>query len=206
MKEKSLPFPVSSIEFDKIYRMMAKRRSMGYSDRDLSFLLGYRALYVQDIENPLKTLRYTAKDTNYLLSIFDCDLQEVMTGKIPEEFYHITVETATIGEITHFRIFKEDQFVSPFLTVTIPNPQSIAVDMTNAVKIEKFIQVLFDGNFFSSPRTALEIFGQCKQHFEEPVHPYLLCVAIGKYTGKRKAPRLIQQKNNSSRTVYIKEK
>lgn len=184
---------------------MAKRQSMGYSARDLSFLLGYRALYVQDIENPLETLRYTSKDTNYLLSIFDCELQELMAEKIPEDFFHLTVEIINVGETINFQVFKENQLTIPYLTVSIPDRQSIAVDRTNAGKIEKFIQVLFDGNFFSSPRTALEIFDQCKQNFEGSVDPHLLSVVIGKYTGKRKAPRLIQHKNNSSRTVYKKE-
>lgn len=205
MKEKSTSFSVSSIEFDKVQRIRIKRESMGYSKRDLSFLLGYRSLYVRDIENPLLKLRYTSKDTNYLLAIFDCELPDIMTGKISDENYHITVEPVIIGEITYYKIFRENQLINPDFEQEITGLQPIEDNTLETAKVERFIQDLFDGDFFSSPKTALEIFNQCKHEFKKQIHPQIVSVIVGKYTGKRKAPRLIKDKNDSSRTVYKKE-
>lgn len=204
-----LPFPVASIEFNKIYLVMDKRIAIGYNDRELSFLLGYRSLYVRDVEDPLHTLRYTPKDTNYLLHIFDCKLPEIMSPKITELFYQIKVavtikdDGSKVYEISselknndfgHYRTLKAGILTTPSVKDTI-----------NADQIRYYIDHLFETNYFETPRTALEIFKKSTKDFQSPVQPQYLHDALSFYTGKRKAPRLIKRKNESSRTVYIKE-
>jgi hypothetical protein len=205
MKEKTLSMPVYSIEFDKIYRVMDKRKSLGYSDRDLSFLLGYRPLYVRDVEDPLHTLRYTAKDTNYLLKIFDCELPEIMAGIIPEAFYQIDVEKITKDGNIAYRIYKEVFPGDQILLREFSNENKSDVDSEGYAKIEDFVQSLFDNGFFDEAKTALEVFMACRERLGSLVAPFDVANAVGNYTGRRKAPRLVQEKNESGRTVYKKE-
>jgi len=204
-----LPFPVASIEFDKVYLVMDKRIDLGYTDRELSFLLGYRSLYVRDVEDPLHTLRYTPKDTNYLLHIFDCKLPEIMSPKITELFYHIKVSVTIkddgrkVYEIS--RELKNKEYVQ-YRTLKIRENNTLSMpDTTRADQIQHYIDHLFETGYFETPRTALEIFKKSVKDFESPVKPQYLHDALSFYTGKRKAPRLIQRKNESSRTVYLKE-
>lgn len=204
MNTKGLSTPVSSIELDKIYRIMLKRESLGYSARDLSFLLGYHALYVSKMENPTKILRYNAKDTNYLLHIFDCDLEEIMSPKIPEAFYKIKVETSLYGSVLHFKIYKQTKDKAFELLFEYPNlsPPALPTSIATAPQIKDFVQILFEDNFFEKGKTALEIFKFCAERFGKPLSPSHVSSAISRYTSKRKAPRLIKVKNSSGRFVY----
>ncbi|SEB05051.1 hypothetical protein [Pedobacter hartonius] len=205
MTEKDPFVPVSSIEFDKVYRVRDKRILLGISDRDLSFLLGYRATYVRDVEDPDDTLRYTPKDTNYLLSIFDCKLSEIMTDKIPEPFYRIDVEKFTNENGIGYKIYREieskERILLQYLSPLIKKKQKGLPN--NEISI--YISNLFIDGFFDEPKTALDVFAQCIKKFGAEVASYLVIDAIGKHTGKRKAPRLLQRKNQAARTVYFKE-
>jgi len=204
-----LPFPVASIEFDKVYLVMDKRIALGYTDRELSFLLGYRSLYVRDVEDPLHTLRYTPKDTNYLLHIFDCKLPEIMSPKITELFYQIKVavtikdDGSKVYEIS--RELKNKEYVQYRTLKTGVNNILSVSETAGADQIRYYIDLLFETSYFETPRTALEIFKKSVKEFESRVQPQYLHNALSFYTGKRKAPRLIKRKNESSRTVYLKE-
>jgi len=205
MKENGLPFPVSSIEFDKIYRVMEMRILLGYTDRELSFLLGYRPLYVRDIENPLHTLRYTPKDTNYLLRIFDCKLPDIMSGKIDEPFYQIIVNIKSYaGGITYtiFRDLPEQPALFKEFTRELENSSEPFENPVYFEEINNFITNLLSGDYFTSPKTALEIFKYCQSHLGTLVKPQILSVVMGRFTPGKKSTGLIQTKNESGRTVY----
>lgn len=209
MKEKESLFPVSSVEFDKIYRVMDKRNSMGYSDRELSFLLGYHSLYVRNVENPLHTLRYTTKDTNYLLSIFNCKLPEIMAGKIKEDFYRIKVDVRKYAGGITYKIYldvsDEEQVLFKEFTSNAQENSDLVVDTEFISNVNGFVQIHFDNGYFETPRTALEVFKLCAEKFGHSFRPYLLSNAIGKYTFRRMSPRLVQEKNKSGRTIYKRE-
>lgn len=205
MEKKRLSIPVSSIEFDKVYRVMDKRKSLGYSNRDLSFLLGYRVLYVRDVENPLHTLRYTTVDTNYLLKIFDCELSEIMAGIIPDAFYQIDVEKIIDGNNITYRIYKESSSGDWDLLREFSRESKTDIDPVDYNEVEDTIKSMFDNDFFDEAKTALKVFIACKEKLGGLVAPVDIANAVGIYTGKRKAPRLIQDKNKSGRTVYKKE-
>ena len=86
-------FIVSSIEFEKNYRVRDLRIQNEWSDRDLSFLLGYHPLFVREIENPLKKKSYKAKDINYLMMIFHCESSAIFYRQPDDLTYSISVTT-----------------------------------------------------------------------------------------------------------------
>jgi len=202
-------FSISAIEFEKVYMVMDKRIALGYSGRDLSFLLGYRPLYVRDVEDPRHMLRYTPKDTNYLQLIFDCKLEEIMLPKTVESVYRIRVDTLIReGDNPIYKISRKlnNNTVVSYRTINL-NEDTNGSLLKATVKSElvlDYIRDLFEGNYFNEPKTALEVFNKCKKKLGESVQPCDLACAIAFYTAKRKSPKLNQVKNKSSRTVYSK--
>lgn len=209
---------------------MDLRIKYGWSERDLSFLLGFRALYVEDVENPNGTLRYFPADTNYLRRIFfNCKLSAIMSPKIPERYYKIEVFTKSVAtvsdeyyepegkrKIDQDRRLKteslsfEIHFISPIRNSIFftQGKENFEIDFTTyktAKEIQKEIDKLFEGEFFDNPRTALEVFEHCNKKFGRKVRPCDLADAIGYYTGKRKVPRLAKDKNEMKRQTYLKE-
>jgi hypothetical protein len=208
MKDIKSFVPVSSIEFDKIYRVMDKRVSLGYSDRELSFLLGYRPLYVRDVENPLHTLRYTAKDTNYLLDIFECSLQEIMAPKIRDTFYPIKIETQQYAGGITYKIWKDNapdkaQLLKEF-TAEIETSR-VMKNTIKFVEVNEYLSTLFNNGYFNDARTALEIFKHCKAEMSKTITPFMLSAGLGSFTARKKTPKIIEYKNDSARTVYRRE-
>lgn len=201
-----LPFPVASIEFAKVYMVRDRRIFLGYSDRELSFLLGYRPLYVRDVEDPLHTLRYTPKDTNYLMSIFDCSLAELMPAKVADLFYQVKVgcflddKGNKIYEISRE---KDKQFV-PYRVVVEDQP-GILPQKDAAEQVRGYITQLFMNGYFDDPRTSLEIFKKCTRKFGKTLRPQFVMDGLSFYTSKRKSPKLVLLKNMSARTVYVKQ-
>lgn len=204
MKSDNLPFPVSSIEFEKVYMVRDKRMALGYSDRELSFLLGYRALYVRDVEDPLHTLRYTPKDTNYLLSIFDCSLSELMPSKVALPFYQIKVVVSVDKEGREvYEIFQEIDKKFVCYKVLEPDPEKVILECAlDDQTVKDYISHLFNRGYFNEPKTALEIYKKCVRRFGMPLRPWFVMHGLSFFTSKRKAPKLVQFKNSSARTVY----
>lgn len=197
-------FAVSSIEFDKVYRVMNKRLALGFSDRELSFLLGYRALYVRDVENPLHTLRYTPKDTNFLLQIFSCKLKEIMAPKISQEFYQVLVkENEGRNGVKGYHIYLPSKHKVD-LYISLPVEPVVFSSSATIEQVKVYINHLFSSDYFLEPRTALEIYQKCVKRFGKPLQPEFVADALKFHTSKRKAPKLSFEKNDNSRTVYKK--
>ncbi|QCR22351.1 helix-turn-helix transcriptional regulator [Pontibacter sp. SGAir0037] len=202
-------FPVSSIEFDKTYRVRQKRLAMGYTARELSFLLGYHPLYVRNLEDPTSTKKYNAAETNYLRLIFGCPLSELMLGRIEEPFYQVQVEHSfnsasgnksyTISLLRgnvkeHFLDFEEE-----------PAGFKLSLESTaTKQQVQEYVYELFASGYFDEPRTGLEVFNYCVAKLGFPLKPAFVADALGFYTGKRKAPRLVKGRNESSREVFVK--
>jgi hypothetical protein len=220
----------SSIEFDKVYLVMALRIKLGWSDRDLSFLLGYRALYVEDVEDPNGTLRYSPTDTNYLRRIFfNCKLSAIMSPKIPERYYKVEISTEDVTPVSdeNFKHSgqkdndKDERRKTKILSFEIhfinikrdpicftQGKEDYDLDLAtykSKQEIQQEIDKLFDGAFFDKARTALDVFEHCNKKFGRKVRPCDLADAIGYYTGKRKAPRLVKGRNEMKRQTYWKE-
>lgn len=219
---------VLSIEFDKVYLVRKKRISLGWTSQELSFLLGHNRSYVRDIENPIKSPRYNSTTTNYLRRIFfNCKLSEIMSPKIASRYYKLEIFSKEAepapddveakkdareeskkfsfkiymlnkdSEPTHFCSFTQDKddFETDFS------------EFVNAQLIIVHVEKLFNGNFFNSERTALEIFESCVKKHGRKVRPCDVENAIKVYTGKKKAPRLMKSEktNEMHRFTYKKE-
>src|SRR5690606_37220210 len=59
------------------------RYKHGYSQFELAFLMGFRNMYIRDVENPLDTLQYSVPNNNYLMRIFKCGIDGFLPAKLP---------------------------------------------------------------------------------------------------------------------------
>jgi hypothetical protein len=199
-------FTVSSIDFEKSYKTMDMRIAKGFSDRELSFLLGYHQLYVRDVENPLHSKRYKARDTNYLLHIFNCTLPEILDGKLEELTYKLfVVVTSNEAGTKSYDIFKEGpngkhkifRSFAELPAFKAVGPKSVASPM----KVKDFILDLLDEGYFSEPKTGLELFRTCVEHFKGHVRPFFITNAF-KLIHKMEGRSIRASKNEMKRFVY----
>ncbi|HWW38050.1 hypothetical protein [Pedobacter sp.] len=199
-------FTVSSIDFEKSYKTMDMRIAKGFSDRELSFLLGYHPLYVRDVENPLHSKRYKARDTNYLLHIFNCTLPEILDGKLEELTYKLfVVATSNSDGTKSYDIFKEEPNGKHkiFRSFTeLPAFKAVGVkSVASPIMVKDFILDLLDEGYFSEPKTGLELFRTCVKHFKGHVRPFFITNAF-KLIHKMDGRSIKVSKNEMKRFVY----
>lgn len=201
-------FSLTSLDFEKSYKVMDMRIKRGFSDRDLSFLLGYHPLYVRDIENPLHKLRYKAKDTNYLRHIFNCELSDIMHGALPFLSYQISVITTINDNKTKtYQIYIEHKKKNKlFRTFTELDrgqrllPKSIATP----AEVKDFIKQLLNTGHFDSAKTGLELFREVTTHFNGHIKPTFIEEAIKDINKEHVGSKIKISKNEMSRWVYEK--
>ncbi|CAM4252930.1 hypothetical protein SAMN06265348_1088 [Pedobacter westerhofensis] len=199
-------FGRTAIDFEKSYKVKDLRVSKGFSDRDLSFLLGFRALYVRDVENPLHKLIYKAKETNYLQHIFDCSLDQVMYLTLPDLNYDLYILATANSEGTNsYEIFKEDvsgrYVLLHSFTELAKDTQILPKCNTSSEKVQEYISSLQETDYFLTPKTGLEIFRKCIEHFKGHLKPTFIEEAI-KNINKSSSTKITIGKNEMRRFVY----
>lgn len=190
---------------------MDKRLQLGYSALELSFLLGRENFYVRKAENPLHTLRYSVNETNYLLLTFDTDISSIMSPVILDDVYHLQISTYSgerrkpvyemyvqdsNKEYKHFKTFQEEDKhdVLPTPLLLIPEEQ-----------VASLIDNLINASWFSTPRTGLEVFQICRQHFGKSFHPRPMINLLNQHSNKKSGTgRLVKDRNKSGRQTFIK--
>src|SRR5690606_12002412 len=106
-----------------------------------------------------------------------------------------TISILKEGGKEHFLTFEEEP-----TTFEIPLKSAATKE-----EVQQFVDGLFMDGYFDKSRTGLEIFKLCQEKLGAPLRPALVADALGFYTGKRKAPRLVKGKNESSRDVFVTE-
>jgi hypothetical protein len=200
-------FTVTSIDFEKSYKVMDVRIEKGFSDRDLSFLLGYHPLYVRDVENPLHSKRYKPRDTNYLLHIFGCTLPEIMDGKLPDLKYKLSViATGNKTGTNRYEIYKEERngknkLYRSFTELSLLQGVGLR-SVATPMMVHDFVVELLGQGYFSSPKTGLELFFACRDHFKGHIKPAFIDHAI-KIINKGNGMKVKVGKNEMRRWCYL---
>lgn len=202
-------FPIGTIELIKAYNVMDLRLQFGYSCFELSFLLGFRDLYVRDLENPLHSLQYSVPNNSYLQHIFNCSISKILPKKTDSDKCTIRVFTTEENGLTSYRIEKlePDGNWSLFREFT-EEPKLIELPMKTSISetdIKNFIEDKFFEGYFKTDKTALEVYQLCQKHFKGSIRPLFIANALKVLTSKRKLPKLGTNKNEMGRTVYLKK-
>ncbi|WP_236979874.1 hypothetical protein [Membranihabitans maritimus] len=191
------------MDFDKIYRIRDYRIRWGYSAYECSFLLGKQDFFFRDAENPLKTKRFNPNDTNYLQLIFQEPLSTFMAPKLEVDMYHLRISTYPDekrkpvydidiknqeGQYQHFKTFADEE-----KHVELPTPLTVY----SFDKVRTYIDHLLDNSYFNTPRTALDIFHTCHDHFGPDFHPRNMVRVLNFYMNRKSGvPKLNKEERD----------
>lgn len=74
------------------------------------------------------------------------------------------------------------------------------------IQIQNWIDEQYNNGYFKDAKSALEIFLDCEAHFNDQVRPLFIANAIQHYTKKKKAPRLVKNRDKmNDYDVFIGE-
>jgi len=202
----------SSIDFDKIHKIMDFRIKCGYSAYECSFLLGKTDFFFRDAENPLSTKRYNPDDTNYLQLIFETSLSAFMSPKIIEDLYHLQV-TAYLNEdqkpVYDIAIRNEESKYGSFKVFTEEDKHQelhTPLKLFTFEEVKTYIDTLLADGTFNEPKTAFDIFNKCKKHFGEQFHARNMIKVLNYYTNKKSGIAKLNNSgtNNCGRKLFVK--
>jgi hypothetical protein len=214
---------VNTIDFYKTYMVRKMRVTLGISAYEQSFLLGKNDFFVRDVENPLTTKRYNTDDTNYLLLIYDELLKTIMLSKIEQDAY--TLQVTTYLDSTRSIVYmikrrpKTNESINFHDAITVDESNSLVVaeekkhvDLATVLRastfdeVKSYIDSLLEGNFFSEPKRALDIFKKCKEKFGRNFHPRNMINVINYYTNKKSGNFKIDKNavNEFGRRLFVK--
>lgn len=191
---------MSDIELIKMLNIIKLRNKRGLSQFELAFLLGQRDLYVRDFERPDHTLILGLSENNTIRIIFKCELADFVplsndsnNHKIQIRFHideqgkrvYIAEQKIGNGKWKEFLRFGDEE-------------KDILLDSSSTVtdtKVQSWIDDNYHNGYFNTAKSALQIFLDCEAHFNEQVRPLFITNAIQHFTKKKKAPRLVKNRD-----------
>jgi transcriptional regulator with XRE-family HTH domain len=233
-KVKEFRLLMSSLEFDMTYRTREIRIKKGFSPEDLSFLLGYNKNFVREIEDPTNKKSYDISLLNYLPKILECSIQKFISNHLPGDnhirikakkwikgnkaYYEINqlADGNTQKSLIKFQfeenlpLLKKKDKNKVLQKMKIGRPKKGEKTIADTIiskkesDIRKLVVNLFEGNFFSEPKTPFYIFNYCRTIIGEEITCEYVERALSMFTGKKKFPKLKRIKNTEYRWTYIK--
>ncbi|TCR10894.1 hypothetical protein EDF66_101709 [Sphingobacterium sp. JUb20] len=191
---------MSDIELIKMLNIIKLRDKRGLSQFELAFLLGQRDLYVRDFERPDHTLILGLSENNTIRIIFKCELADFVplsndsnNHKIQIRFHideqgkrvYIAEQKIGNGKWKEFLRFGDEE-------------KDILLESSSLItdtQVQSWLDEKYNHGYFNVAKSALEIFLDCEAHFGEPVRPLFIANAIQYYTKKKKAPRLVKNRD-----------
>lgn len=202
---------MSDIELLKMLNIFKLRHKRGLSQFELAFLLGQRDLYVRDFERPDHTLILGLSENNTIRIIFKCELADfvplstsAISGAIQISYHideqdkrsYIAEEKTGNGKWKEFLRFGDEE-------------KDILLESSSLItdtQVQCWIDEKYNHGYFNVAKSALEIFLDCEAHFGEPVRPLFIANAIQHYTKKKKAPRLVKNRDKmNDYDVFVEE-
>lgn len=198
------------IEIEKMLNVLLLRRCKGYSQFELSFLMGQRDFYVRDVENPNHTLIYTNPFSNIFCQIFDCNTQAIIpdTNRKPSYSIRLLETTNESGKFVYCAEKQEEGSEWELITTFSEEPKSLLLDSPSAVTeqdVNNWVVSKFNSDYFDVPKTALKILKDGEKDLKGAIRPIHLASSLQTYTRMKKSPRLVKKKNTNSLFVFVKE-
>lgn len=200
------------IEVEKMLNVLLLRKNKGFSQFELSFLMGQRDFYVRDVENPNHTLVYAVPFTNIFRQIFDCDVQAIVPDINCRPRYSIRILEATDeSNKTFYRAVKQiegkdweliDEFGTEEKDILLKFEESRIFSTEEMVK--NWVLGKIEAGYFDAAKNALQIFKDCSAELEGKVRPLFLADALKACNGTKGLPKLIKKKDRNGRFVYTK--
>ncbi len=202
---------MSNIELLKMLNVIKLRHKRGLSQFELAFLLGQRDLYVRDFERPDHTLILGLSENNTIRIIFKCELADFVPSNIGSTNHKIQIRYK-VDDQGNKNYIAEQKIGNgkwkEFLRFG-DEEKDILLESSSAItdiQIQNWIDEQYNNGYFKDAKSALEIFLDCEAHFDEKVKPLFIANAIQYYTKKKKAPRLVKNRDKmNDYDVFVEE-
>ncbi|WP_286752159.1 MULTISPECIES: hypothetical protein [Sphingobacterium] len=188
---------MSEFELFKMFNILKLRKDSGISQFEFAFLLGQRDFYIRDYERPDHTLILGHGENNTVRSIYDCRLDEIVPVSLPKCAVRILCAMDE-NENKHFKIQKSyDNKIWEDDTDLVlgDEPKELELPIKSDVtqeNVQDWIDSVYQAGYFNIPKSALQIFQDCKNFFKDYVRPLFIANTIQTYTKKKKAPRVVK--------------
>lgn len=198
------------IEIEKMLNVLFLRKGKGYSQFELSFLMGQRDFYVRDVEDPNHTLIYAVHFTNIFRQIFDCRVEAITpdTNRTPSDSIRILEATDESGKIIYRAERQEKGDKWELIDTFSEEPKDLLFDSPSSIteqEVKDCVVSKFNSDYFDLPKNALKIMKDCQKDLDGPVRPIHLSSALQTYTRMKKSPRLVKEKNTDGRFEFVKD-
>lgn len=198
------------IEIEKMLNILSLRKRKGYSQFELSFLMGQRDFYVRDVEDPNHTLIYAVPFTNIFRQIFDCETQAIIPDTNQDTSYSIRILEATdeSGKVIYRAERQEEGGVWMLMATFSDEPKDLILESPSSVteqEVNDWVTDKFNSDYFDLPKNALKILKDCEKELKDVIRPIHLSSALQTYTRMKKSPRLVKEKNTDSLFVFVKD-
>lgn len=198
------------IEIEKMLNVLFLRRGKGYSQFELSFLMGQRDFYVRDVEDPNHTLIYAVPFTNLFRQIFDCEVRAIVPDINRKPSYSIRILEATdVSKKVIYRAERQEEGRKWELIATFSEePKDLLLDspcVMTEQEVRDWVVSKFNSDYFGLAKNALRILKDCQKDLDGPVRPVQLSSVLQIYTRMKKSPRLVKEKNTDGRFEFIKD-
>lgn len=193
---------------DFVCRIKLFRIAFGYSQGDLSFLLGYQSKRITAIELFTSGPGYLISDLVYLSHVFGCSHQHFFPeGLVPPNDAISTVQYRQAGKLIH-EIWENKEGGLKELLWKLPEqdprichfPEHLPEIMKQA---EEIISKLISEGYFDDPWETAEVFKICREAIGYKLKPRYLEKALGSFTAGRQGLYLKKVKEGH-RHAYAK--
>ncbi|ERJ58990.1 hypothetical protein [Sphingobacterium paucimobilis] len=215
MKRQGKPSPVtiSAIDFALTYAIQNLRKNKRWSWFELSFFIGKDdGQLVRNIENPLKSSKYSLSDLNYVFLIWDIPFDELaLKNNISADDLLLSVTPTKIGRKVSYQIYLKtnNDTLEPLLNFEEEHQFESLVAESSLIStdaVRDFLNELLVINYFNSARTALEVYNKFQERFGASQHPAnLIKVLIEFCDGRKKKILHNDRKNLQGRLVFYKQ-
>lgn len=188
---------MSEFELFKMFNVFKLRKGIGMSQFEFAFLLGQRDFYIRDYERPDHTLILGHGENNTIRSIYDCRLHEIVPVSLPKYAIRILRAIDENGN-KHFKVqrsYDNKIWEDDFDLALGDEPKELGLPINSDVtqeNVQDWINSAYQSGYFNIPKSALQIFHDCKKFFKDYVRPLFIANALRTYTNKKKAPRVVK--------------
>ncbi|WGQ16710.1 hypothetical protein [Sphingobacterium faecium] len=198
------------IEVEKMLNVLLLRKKKGYSQFELSFLMGQRDYYVRDAEDPNHKLSYAVYFSNIFREIFNCNIQDIVPNINSTSTSYIQISLATNrNSNTIFKAEKKQEDGSMHLIdIFGAEPKDLLLESLSTISeqsVKNWVIGKFANGYFKDAKNALKILKDCEKELESPVRPLFLANALKAFNGTKGTPKLISRKDGNGRFVYGEE-
>ncbi len=196
------------VEAEKMLNIFLLRKKRGYSQFELSFLMGQRDFYVRDSEDPTHTLIYSVPFNNIFREIFDCSIEQIVPDITQTDY---TIQISVAGNESAPIVYKAERFFKDGRIELIGTLSAESKDLLlespsiiSEQSVKEWVLHQISTGYFNESKNALQILKDYEKELGGTIRPLFLANALKACNGTKGTPKLTSKKDENGRFVYFR--